>query len=814
MRLARPRVAVGCALLVTLGIVVAPVAATTAQAAPQPPNVLLIISDDQPSEMFTPTFMPAVFSQIVNQGVRFDRGYDNSSVCCPSRAEIFTGLWEHHSGVDENDVGLDRPTIAMALHDQGYRTALTGKYLNSWKTCGPRAEFDEWACVASGKSDYSLVNPWINDNGAWSQVTGYQPDLLADRMIQFLNTTPASQPFFGVYAPTTPHLPANGGKYPAFQVPPARAPSYDEETRTPDHPVWERSFPLTASDKTAFDNQHRQMGRATRALDDSVSRILAALGSRAADTVVIFISDNGYHYGEHRRTWKASPFEESVRVPMAIRFPSVVAPGSAFATEALVGNVDITPTIADAVGFPWHADGTSLLPILDGSASTVRDAYLLERCTGIKFLTDPCRSHAWYPPRQTTNPTYQAVVTHRYKLIRYPLTGESQLFGLANDPYELDNLTADPSMASVKSTLQDQLDALLAPPPIDTTIVTGPSGPVRSRDATFQYFSASRTAQYRCRLIHDGVAGSWFACDGQRTTVGGLEDGDYTFEVAGIDETGATDPTPASRDFSIASTGPAVHLTTEPPDAQRSRSVAYGFDSPVAGAAFECRLRQLGTPAPDWSSCDPGTGISFSNLADGLWSFEVRAHDPGTGDVTDPPAASLVRIDNAGPSWVLGARPPTSTDQTTAAFTFAPTEGLGGPISCRLGTKPAVDCSSGTLSLTGLSDGGHTLSITATDELGNAATTKLTWQVDRTPPTVAISSKPSNPSTSTTPTFSFSGAGAAMYLCTLDAWTSTPCKATQSMGTLTPGTHTLTVRSLDKPGNLSAPVSYTWTITG
>jgi hypothetical protein len=78
--------------------------------------------------------------------------------------------------------------------------------------------------------------PVDHDNGSWSQVTGYQPALLADRMVQFLNTTPTDQPFFGIYAPTTPHLPANGNKYPAFQVPLARAPSYDEETRSADHP--------------------------------------------------------------------------------------------------------------------------------------------------------------------------------------------------------------------------------------------------------------------------------------------------------------------------------------------------------------------------------------------------------------------------------------------------------------------------------------------------------------------------------------------------------------------------------------------------
>jgi len=218
-----------------LGVFVAPVRPTYAQAAPQPPNILLIISDDQPTEMFTPTFMPAVFSQISNQGVRFDRAYDNPRCAVPRdpRSSLAVGASQRRRRQ------LHR---ARSAHDRdgsarsGLADALTGKYLNSWNTCGPRPGFDEWACVASGKSSNTLVNPWINDNGSWSQVTGYQPALLADRMVQFLNTTPTDQPFFGIYAPTTPHLPANGNKYPAFQVPLARAPSYDEETRSADHP--------------------------------------------------------------------------------------------------------------------------------------------------------------------------------------------------------------------------------------------------------------------------------------------------------------------------------------------------------------------------------------------------------------------------------------------------------------------------------------------------------------------------------------------------------------------------------------------------
>ena len=92
--------------------------------------------------------MPSVYSQLVDQGVLFKRAYVNTSLCCPSRAQIVSGLYEHDTGVDQNEVMLTRPTFPMALHDAGYRTMLAGKYMNSWP-CDPRAEFDRWACVAT-----------------------------------------------------------------------------------------------------------------------------------------------------------------------------------------------------------------------------------------------------------------------------------------------------------------------------------------------------------------------------------------------------------------------------------------------------------------------------------------------------------------------------------------------------------------------------------------------------------------------------------------------------------------------------------------
>ena len=212
--------------------------ASTAAASPSAhPNILLIVSDDQAWSTFNRDLMPSVYSQLVDQGVLFKRAYVNTSLCCPSRAQIVSGLYEHDTGVDQNEVLLTRPTFPMALHDAGYRTMLAGKYMNSWP-CDPRAEFDQWACVATPEiSSLSLVDPMVNVNGVWQRKTGYEPDVLEGMASDFIKSTPADQPFFVMYSPTTPHLPADDTRYADMPVSPPRGPEFNVNTMTAGTPA-------------------------------------------------------------------------------------------------------------------------------------------------------------------------------------------------------------------------------------------------------------------------------------------------------------------------------------------------------------------------------------------------------------------------------------------------------------------------------------------------------------------------------------------------------------------------------------------------
>jgi hypothetical protein len=241
--------------------------------------------------------------------------------------------------------------------------------------------------------------------------------------------------------------------------------------------------------------------------------------------------------------------------------------------------------------------------------------------------------------------------------------------------------------------------------------------------------------------------------------------------------------------------------------------VTATFSSDVPDISFECRIAPLGDTTTPFAPCDPANGVGASDLPDGRWAVEVRATDPATGLVTTPPAQAVVRIDNVGPGWVFDARPPTATASTTATFAMAPTEGVDGAVTCRLDARPAFDCSSGSFTLPSVAQGNRALTITAKDLVGNVSATRVTWFVDLTPPSVSISQAPPSVDTNTSPTFRFStGGGGSRFLCTLDAWAPTPCKAVQPLGTLGLGQHTLEVRATDKVGNLSPPATYRWTI--
>ena len=805
----------GLALLAFLPLVgVAPVqqagATPLAASAPSRPNIVLLISDDQAWSTMSRDLMPSVYSQLVDEGVLFRRAYVNTSLCCPSRAQILTGLYEHDTGVDGNEVPLDRPTIVQALHDSGYRTMLAGKYLNSWNSCLPRPEFDRWSCVVSHEpSSNSLLDPMVNVDGNWQQFHGYQPDVLGDQLAEFISTTPDDQPFFAMYAPTSPHLPADDPRYDSMEVSPPRGPSWNVNTMTEGNPLFARRAAFSAQEIADSDDRYTRMARATRSLDDAVARILSSLGDRANDTLVVYLSDNGFLYGEHRRFGKNDAWEESVRVPMVVRYPAATG-GGPTATNALVQNIDIAPTLAEVAGIRWAADGRSFLPLLTGQEKQIRSAALIEHCRGASMGTIPC-SGLLYDGGNTDTPGFEGIVTDRYKYVRYD-DGSVQVIDLKRDPLELHNLARRPGARGLRSWLAARLARRLRPA-ATTTIATGPGATLGSRVAAFTYFSPSRLATYRCRLIHDGEEEPWHACPSAGTAYGDLAEGRYKFQVVGTDGHGHADPTPASRLFTVApTTGPSVGLLTHPDLTQTGDAASFTYTSSVAHAQFECRLSSWPDDDSPWSTCNP-LGVSYAGLTDGAYLFEVRVHDPNTGAIGTPGAGWLFSVDTAGPVETIVSHPDEVTRRRAASFRFIADELLGEGTTCSLDGRAAAKCAGGHFRANHLRPGAHTLRITATDRLGTKGVTTFQWTVVLHPPKLLVNDGPENQPAGTDAVFYlWSDGNPPLFLCRLDGGPLMPCFNKAELSGLKVGPHALTAYSTDAAFNTSAPQVWHWMV--
>ena len=423
-RRARPMIGV-LALCLALG---------SARAQTQRPNVLIVMTDDQSHDTLTSQFMPITTQRIAGQGVLCSRGYMSTSLCCPSRAAFLTGMYARNNGVERNKDPLNLPTFVEALHSAGYYTGLSGKYLNSWPG-NPRPEFDFWAAWIHGYQDAKM-----NIAGTFMNVPGYNTDVLANYALQFLNQVPSNQPFFLMFTPHAPHLPADPApKYKNLYqgLPPNRPPNFNPPQQL-EKPSWLQAKPLLDPSEVArIDELRLNQLRCLKSVDDAVGQILDLLQRQGKldNTFIVFYSDNGYFWGEHRLDSKNRVYEESSHVPFAIRYPPLVSVPRV--DDRLVSNIDIAPTIYALAGItpPTNIDGMSLTTFLQNPNGTWRTGLLLE---------------GWWDH-------YQALREGKYV---YTETEKqmSELYDTDADPFELNNLVDEPAYAQTVATMSNLLN--------------------------------------------------------------------------------------------------------------------------------------------------------------------------------------------------------------------------------------------------------------------------------------------------------------------------------------------------------------------
>ncbi|MDX6652892.1 MAG: N-acetylglucosamine-6-sulfatase [Solirubrobacterales bacterium] len=431
------------------------------------PNVVVIMTDDQ--NVSDLAVMPKTRRLLADQGARFDRYYVSDPLCCPSRATFLTGQYAHNHGVlqDGGKRGgyqrlRKRQTLNVWLHKAGYRTAQIGKFLNHYGEKGSPREippgWDEWD-VPPGVSRQKLYDYVLNQNGRLRHYghrpADYQTDVYAKLAAAYIGRQRASRPFFLSLMPVAPHDDAGGeqrmdglhGPPPAPRhkgrfrdLPFPETPSFNEADVS-DKPAYVQDrHKLTKSQVKLIKRGFRRRSESLLAVDDLVGRVVKKLSARGLleNTYVVFTSDNGFLLGEHRLQAKSLPYEESVRVPFLLRGPGVP---EGVVRQQLTANVDLAATIVGIAGAESRVshplDGVSLLPFATADAASTRPI-LLESFEHRRFI---------------------AVESGDWVYVKYP-TGDRELYDLANDPFELGNLAADPAASAKRSELEDLLQAL------------------------------------------------------------------------------------------------------------------------------------------------------------------------------------------------------------------------------------------------------------------------------------------------------------------------------------------------------------------
>jgi arylsulfatase A-like enzyme len=437
---------------------------------------VLIVTDDE--DVAAHAFMPKTKALLEDRGTTFDNFFVTYSFCCPSRASILRGQYAHNTHIVGNEqpwggfekfrqLGLEESTIATWLQSAGYHTAMIGKYLNRYvpERDGVPPGWDEWYVGGNAHRSYDYT---LNENGRavayGDEPRDYLNDVLTDKAVQVIRkASSAGQPFFVYVLPFTPHSPSVAAPRHVDMFAHAalpRAPGFDEAD-VGDKPEFVRRMPpLDEAHVRRLEDEYQRRLASLQAVDDMVERIVAALEAVGAldSTYVIYSSDNGFHLGEHRLpAGKDFAYEEDIRVPAIVRGPGVPA---GHRIEAMVLNSDFAPTFAEIAGIeaPTFVDGRSFLPLFDSPKQPWRESFLIERRQFEKQYVELAEQLGMTTDEIERSAQLDAIRTFAWTYVEYG-TGERELYDVARDPHQLDNVveTADPALVAALAARLAQL---------------------------------------------------------------------------------------------------------------------------------------------------------------------------------------------------------------------------------------------------------------------------------------------------------------------------------------------------------------------
>lgn len=461
------------------------------------PNIIFIMSDDHAAHAVSAygsriNRTPHI-DRIAKEGIRFKNCFCTNSICAPSRAVILTGKYSHLNGVRDNVVSFDgaQRTFPNILQEAGYQTAMIGK----WHLKSDPMGFDYWN-VLPGQGDY--YNPDLIEMGEKKRHIGYVTDIITDIALDFLeNRRDRSKPFLMMLHHKAPHrnwhpAPRHLHMYDDVTFPEPETLFDDYATRSRAAPEQEMTLrdhmriehdvkmgdpPQRLNDeqreaweaaygpkREAFLKEKPEGDALVRwiykrymedylgciaAVDENVGRFLDYLDESglAENTVVVYTSDQGFFLGDHGWFDKRFMYEESLRMPLVVRYPGLIESGSV--SDNIVSNLDFAPTFLELAGakIPTEMQGNSLKNLL-------LDEYVEEWRQSLYY-------HYYEYPAVHMAKRHYGVRTRQYKLIHFYYDIDAwELYDLKKDPNEINNVYENPAYTDVVTALKTEIKRL------------------------------------------------------------------------------------------------------------------------------------------------------------------------------------------------------------------------------------------------------------------------------------------------------------------------------------------------------------------
>lgn len=434
----------------------------------EPRNIIFILTDDHRYDAMgfmaaRPYPVTPVLDRLARDGVHFRNAFVTTALCSPSRASILTGLYAHqHRVVDNNHpISPDLVFFPQYLQRAGYETAFIGKWHMGGDVAGqgeddsPQRGFDHWVSFP-GQGTYLPSASGLNVNGLRVPQRGYITDELTDYAMRWLEQRRGDRPFFLCLSHKAVHadfIPAerHRGKYASqrFERPKTWDPAPGKQAL---RPMWAQNqrnswhgveYPYHST--LDIGEYFQRYAETLLAVDESAGQVLDHLSSRGLldSSLVLYMGDNGFAFGEHGLIDKRTAYEESMRVPMLMHCPELFRAGTV--VEEVVANIDVAPSLLEAANLaaPAHMEGRSMLPLARGQHPAWRESLLYE--------------YYWERNFPQT-PTTHAIRGKQYKYIHYHgIWDIDELYDLSVDPLEANNLIFSPGHEAIVAKLNKQL---------------------------------------------------------------------------------------------------------------------------------------------------------------------------------------------------------------------------------------------------------------------------------------------------------------------------------------------------------------------